>query len=247
MENKTDEFLAGLETEDVTSLNSEQNELFPEEIIQEEKYEKPVSYRKDEKLQRYIEKQVEKKLRDFTPSSEETFKRDLKDSGDDDIVRAFTRLVGNDTDEKKSVLADLKEALDKRDERATDRAYSKLQEYQQQQEEKEEQEEQEAKDELDEGREEIELSRGKELTDRQWNAYKEFLIEIEPRGGYQEYPDFVKTFDKFVKLEQANRPSNAQAKSLASRGIERSAPVTESKPKEVGWGAVDRMLDSMRK
>lgn len=198
----------------------------------EEKFEKPVSYRKDEKLQRYIEKQVEKRIKDFKPSSQETFKKDLTDSGDDEMVKALTRLVGNDTDEKKSVLADFKSALDKRDERASQKAYERLQEVQQEEKQREEQEVKEAEDELEDGFEEIEskfgvdLTSGSERANRLQNAYRTFLESIEPKGGYQEYPDFNRTFELFKN--SVVKRSNATAKSLASRGMERSGQVTQT-------------------
>lgn len=201
------------------------------QVEEEEVYHKPVSYRKDEKLQRYIDKQVARKLKDFKPSSEETFKQDLSASGDDEIVSALTRLVGNDTDEKKSVLNDLKKALDKRDERASQKAYERLIEVQQEAEQEEEQEIEEAEDELEDGFETIEQNFGIDLTsgspraNRLQNAYRDFLLSMEPRGGYQEYPDFNRTFELF---KNSVKRSNSTAKNLASRGMERSGQVSQT-------------------
>lgn len=241
---KVDDFLAGL-GEAESLLGTESDELFPEDkgIKEVEVESKNVPFHKDEKLQRYIEKQVEKRIKDFKPSTEQTFQQETS-VGDDKLVSALTRLVGNDTDEKKAVLADLKSALDERDERASQKAYERLQEIQGEQAQQEEEEFSEAIDELSEGRDEIESSIGKELTDRQWNAYKDFLLDIEPKGGYQEYPDFVKTFDYFRNA--VSKRSNATAKSLASRGMERSVSSTTEKPKGTSWADVDRMIDSQK-
>ena len=71
------------------------------------------------------------------------------------------------------------------------------------------------------------------MNENQWDAYREFLLSIEPKGGYQEYPDWITTFDYFKKL---NSRSNATAKTLASRSMERSAPASNQEaPKGNSW------------
>lgn len=236
-----DDFLSGLgDTED--TLGIESGELFPEDKEpKEEVIEEKIPFHKNEKLQRYIDKEIGKRTKDFKPSTEQSFRQEINQS-DDKLVLALTRLVGNDTDEKKAVLADLKSALDERDERASQKAYDRLQEMQVESAQEEEREVAEAVDELEEGRGEIESSLGKELTERQWDAYKDFLLDIEPKGGYQEYPDFVKTFDHFRNA--VSKRSNATAKTLASRGMERSSSSTIEKPKGNSWADVDRMLET---
>lgn len=253
-----DDFLAGLDDTketDALGLSVESEELFPEEkeekkegaIEIEEKTEKPIPFYKDEKIQRYIEKQVDKRIKDFKPSTEQTFRKEVGES-DDKIVSALTRLVGNDTDEKRAVLADLKSALDERDDRASQKAYERLQHMQNEEREQEKQELEEAESELEEGFEEIETSFGVDLTsgtaqaNRLQNAYREFLQSIEPKGGYQEYPDFSRTFELFKNSVQ--KRSNATAKVLASRGMERSTASTTEKPKGTSWADVDKMLNS---
>ena len=153
-------------------------------------------------------------------------------------------MVGNDTEEKKAVLADLKSALDERDEKASQRAYERLQEIQEESQQAEQEEFEEALDELDEGREEIESHYGKPLSERQWSAYKNYLVDIEPKGGYQEYPDFVKTFDYFRK--SVGR-SNATAKTLASRGMDRSATSTELPKTGGSWKDFEAVKENLLK
>ena len=43
-----------------------------------------------------------------------------------------------------------------------------------------------------------------------------------------EYPDFVDTFEIFKNYVKANRPSNAQAKALASRGMQKSSQISDT-------------------
>lgn len=247
----TDDFMGELMTSDKDVLEGNNPEdLFPitEEVKAEEakEEEKPLPFYKDPKVQKYIEKQLEKRLKDFKPTAQETFKKEVSESGDDEIVRALTRLVGNDTDEKRSVLDDLKSALDKRDERASQKAYERLQQVQQEESAKEQAEIDQAEEELEEGREEIESHTGVPLTERQWDAYKQFLVRIEPKGGYEEYPDFVETFEVF---KNSFKRSNAQAKNLASRGLERSSsaetketPFLKTEDKQSLWQKIDKIF-----
>lgn len=251
--NEQEDFLAGLDKQDADPLAQSSDDLFAEEGDEvktvEEKEVKPLPFYKDEKVQKYIEKQIEKRIKDFQPTAQQTFVKEVSESGDDKIVRALTRLVGDDTDEKRSVLNDLKSALDERDERASQRAYEKLQTIQSERQEQEQRELSEAEDELEEGRSNIESEKGIEVTDRQWDAYKQFLLKIEPKGGYVEYPDLVETWDVFTNYVKANRPSNAQAKVLASRGLERSSSSTapastflKRDGKESLWQKLDKMI-----
>ena len=112
-------------------------------------------------------------------------------------------------------------------------AMKEILEAQQEAEQNEQAELEEAIEERDEGRELIEEHLGKPLNENQWDAYREFLLSIEPKGGYQEYPDWITTFDYFKKL---NSRSNATAKTLASRSMERSAPASNQEaPKGNSW------------
>lgn len=226
-----DDFLAGIE-EGETPVDLDSGELFPEGKEEVEVPEKPVAFHKDEKVQRYIDKQVEKRLKDFRPSAERTFKEEVL-QGEPKFISSLEKIIGNDTPEKIQALKDLKEDWGSLSKQAKQEALQSVLEAQQEAEEKEQAEIAEAQDELEEGRDEIESTIGKPLTDRQWNAYKDFLLDIEPKGGYQEYPDFPKTFEYF--RNSVSRKSNAQAKTLASRGMERSTPSNIEAPKGGSW------------
>lgn len=249
--NAEDDFLGDLgnavEQDPFTPI--ENDDLFPEEEIQKEEVipNKPVPFAKDEKIQRYIDRQVEKRMKTQQPTATETFRQELTTS-DPDLVKAFETIIGSDTEEKKAALKALETSLSRVDERATQKAIERIQEVQQEAVEREERELAEAHDQIEEGFEDIENHYGIELNEKQKSAYKEFLLKIEPKGGYQEYPDFIETFEVFRNNVKANRPSNAQAKALASRGMERSSPNNESSsaPKRDGtkplWASVEKML-----
>lgn len=238
----TDDFMAGLDK--VETLEQPVDDLFPEEKeVAEVKEEKSVPFYKDEKVQRYIEKQIEKRLKDVKPTAQETFKQEVSES-DPELVKAFTAIIGNDTPDKQAALKALENSLARVDERATQKAIARLQQVQDEQQQRYESEVAEAESELEEGRSEIEAHLGNELTGKQWDAYKDFLVKIEPKGGYDEYPDFVETFQIFRNMYK--RP-NAQAKDLASRGLTQSSSAS-SAPKltrEKGslWNQVDKIFD----
>jgi uncharacterized membrane-anchored protein YhcB (DUF1043 family) len=235
-EKVVDSFLAGLEEPNVEV--GDELALFPdEEEVKEvaEDAEKRIPYFKDEKVQRFIQREIKKGL-EGNKSSVETLKQEISDSGDIELVKAFEALTGNQTPEAINALNKLKLLEDKLktvDERATRKAIEKFEQLQNERIEAEEVELEEAVDELDEGRDEIESHFGKPLTEKQWEGYKDYLLDIEPKGGYQEYPDFIKTFDYFRKV---NSRSNATAKTLASRSMERSAPASNQEaPKGNSW------------
>lgn len=241
-----DDFLAGLDngsSDPFTPTNND--DLFPEETVEEpEVKEKPIPFAKDEKVQRFIERQVEKRLKNFTPTVQETFKEEVS-KGNPDLVKAFEAIIGNDTDEKRNALKALEQAVSQSGGKPTKQELQEmLYQVQQESEEKEANELAEATNEIEEGFDDIENHYGIELTDKQKSAYKQFLLKVEPRGGYQEYPDFVETFEVFKNYVKANRPSNAQAKMLASRGMERSSSNsdTSSAPKRDGTKSLWQML-----
>jgi AAA15 family ATPase/GTPase len=233
-----DSFLAGLEEPNVEV--GDELALFPEEKGEEEIPEKPVAFHKDEKVQRYIDRQVEKRLKDFKPSAEQSFKEEV---GEPKFISSLEKIIGNDTPEKIQALKDLKEDWSGMSRQAKSEALKEILEAQQEAEQNEQVELEEAVDELDEGRDEIESHFGKPLTEKQWDAYKDYLLDIEPKGGYQEYPDFIKTFDYFRKV---NSRSNATAKTLASRSMERSAPASNQEaPKGGSWKDWDAVKDKL--
>lgn len=224
-----DEFLAGLDKEiGIDQPDDSLNDLFPqeEEVKEEGKEEKPIAFHKDPKVQRFIEKQVEKRLKDVRPTVQETFKEEVSQN-EPKFISSMEKIIGNDTPEKIQALADLKEEWKNLGSRAKQEAMESFKEAQREEVEREAREVEEARDEIEEGLDDIESHYGIELNDRQKSAYKDFLLKIEPRGGYVEYPDFVETFEVFKNHIKANRPSNVQAKSLASKGMQQSSNTTQ--------------------
>lgn len=229
-----DDFLDGLVNEDKDPFEpTEVDDIFPEETEEEieevEPEVKPLPFHKDEKVQKYLDKQLRKQrdelIKELKPTAQQTFQQEVI-VGDPDLVKAFAAIIGDDTDEKKAALKALEASLSRVDERATKKAIEQIEKVQKEQGEREVEELRQAENEIEEGFDEIEDHYGIELTDRQKEEYKKFLLKVEPRGGYVEYPDFVETFEVFKNYIKSNRPSNSQAKALASRGMQRSSTAT---------------------
>ena len=240
-EKVVDSFLAGLEEPNVEV--GDELALFPEEDVAEvaEDASKRIPYFKDDKVQRFIQREIQKGLKE-NKSFEQTFKEEVS-QGEPKFISSLEKIIGNDTPEKIQALKDLKEDWSGLSKQARQNALNEILEAQQEQVENEQAELEEAVDELDDGRDEIESHFGKPLTEKQWDAYKDYLLDIEPRGGYQEYPDFIKTFDYFKKV---NSRSNATAKTLASRSMERSAPASNQEaPKGNSWKDWDAVKERL--
>lgn len=252
-EGAVEDFMDGLMGEEKDPFEPNDNEdLFPEEkeavAVEEEQEQKPVPFHKDEKVQKYLDKQLRKQredlIKELKPASTETFKQEVSAS-DPDLVKAFEGIIGNDTPEKQAALKALERSLANVDERATKKAIDRIQQVQKEQADKEISDLSEAQNEIEDGFDEIEDHYGIDLTDRQKEEYKKFLLKVEPRGGYVEYPDFVETFQVFKDYVKANRPSNSQAKALASRGMERSSSTSvtaEASSKRDGTKSLWQML-----
>lgn len=249
-----DDFLAGLDNGAADPFDSSvPDDLFGEDSVTEPgtttTEAKSIPFNQDSKVQRFIEKEVKKRMADYKPTATETFAKEVTSGGDEKIVSALTRLVGNDTDEKRAVLAELKSAFGDLKGQAKQEAIQEFLAAQANSENEYEQEVSEAKDEIEEGFEDIESQYGIQLNNRQKDAFKSFLVKMEPKGGYVEYPDFVESFEVFKNYVKANRPSNSQAKALASRGMERSSsnsaentPALKRQGTKSLWQSLEQML-----
>jgi hypothetical protein len=207
-------------------------------------------FHKDPKVSRYIQKQIDKALKDSKPSEESKFVKEVSQAtDDDDLVSAFTNIIGNDTPEKVHALKMLKKELGRIEETASQKALSAFEQRSQ----AERQAEREADDHINNSFEEIEELYGVDLSSnapqarKAHNEYKAFLQKIAPKdseGNVTAMPDIVGSFELYQELSKKQSPSSSRAKELASRSMSRSAETSiTDKPKErVTFDAVTRML-----
>lgn len=184
-----------------------------EAVVTDDKEEKQLPFHKDPKVQRYIERQIAKRIPE--QKTEET-----PDNYFDDVVQAFTQIVGNDTPEKTRALDALKNSLTTLEQRTLERAIER-QELQRQE---EVEVEQEYDNKLNDGFESIEEETGIDLYAPQNKKLRvkfiEFVEQVAPKedGEISELPDIGATFKAFQNIYKPQSQTN-RAKQLASQNM----------------------------
>ncbi len=214
-------------------------------VEEKEEEEKPLPFHQDPKVQRYIEKQVAKLTANMTPREEQKFREEVSES--DDLVGAFTNIIGNDTPEKVHALKMLKKTISDLEEKAQ----APLRQI-----EAEQRAEQEAIKELEDGFESVEETFNVDITSNTPQARKtrtefvEFIEKIAPKdsnGDVIEYPDFQETFRLFQDLSKKTVPSNARNRQLAARSM---APSSESSSvpdtQDYSWKSIDKIFSKLK-
>lgn len=224
----------------------------------DEEESKPEPFHKDPKVQRYVDKQIAKALSNFKPEVDATeVQKFIKESGaedEDDLVSAFTGLIGNDTPEKLRVLKAVRKAFNDAEEKGAHRAMEEFESRQQMA----VREEVEAQEELSQGFEDIEEEFGIDITSnsssarRIRNDFIDFVQKIAPKdlsGNVTDYPDFTEAYTVFQETRKSETKSATtnRAKELSSRSMGRSsgdtpAPVSGDK----SWNAVDKLFNKFK-
>lgn len=214
---------------------------------------KPLPYHQDPKLQRYIQKEIAKGISQNRPSATqnatENFVRETSKTNEE-ADEILTRIIGNDTPEKRQAVSDFKKYLSSIKEDARASTLAELQ----QREQAERTEETNAQNELLSGFETIEDQFGVDLTSNTPRAEKirgdfvDFIRRVSPKdaeGNVVAYPDLVETFTLFQ--ENLKRTStNSRAKDLSSRSMSRSAEAKANPtPADQSWKGVERELSRL--
>lgn len=211
----------------------------------EEVEEKPLPFHKDPKVQRFIEKEIAKRIGEIKPEDKTT--EEIKDEADELLIR----IIGNDTPEKVAAVKDFKKYLQGLEEKGAERAISRLQE----QEIAARREEEQALETLNSGFENIEqnynvdLSSNSPVAKKTRSEFIDFIRRVSPKdedGEITSFPDLNETFALFQEIGKNKVPSNARAKQLSSRSMDRSveasgAPQSDDK----SWKAVDRIFGKL--
>lgn len=242
-----DDFLN--EVNEVKDDDFKDEEVFKDEVKEEEKEEKPIAFHKDPKVQKYVQKQIEKALKDIKPSATEEFIKETASEESDDLVSAMERIIGNDTPEKVHALKMLKKTVGEMEDKASQKAINALQRERQQEVEAEA----EATEELASGFENIEEEFGVDLTSNSAQAVKtrndfvDFIKLVAPKdkeGQVTDYPDLTRTFEVFQSMKKSEARPN-RAKEIASRSMARSSEVSVGVPKggPKNWDEFQRMIN----
>lgn len=206
-----------------------------DEVIEEVKEEKPLPFNKDPKIQKYLEKrehEIEVRLSEKFGNKESAV---ATQSADDRVSDVLTRLIGNDTPEKLSMVKEFKDILGNLKGEARAEALAEIQSMQS----AEVEADREAEQELENAFENIEETFNVDITSNNPIARKtrqefvSFVEKIAPKdrnGDIADYPDMVQAFETFSVMKKSTA-TPSRAKELASRSMSRSAE-TSSEPNQ---------------
>lgn len=224
-----DEFLGGLDEVQDDPFKPQEFNVFEDKSVadtaevKEDEEEKSIPFHKDPKLQKFIDKEISKRMASVK-AEPVVASSDKKEN----LVSAFTQIIGNDTPEKVHALNLLKETVTDLEQKATagERRVVEAQ-----------QAEAAAKAELESGFESIEDEFSVDISSNSAPARKmrsdfiDFVKLVAPKdaqGEVTNYPDFKETFKVFQKMSKTQaQPS--RAKELASRSMSRSSDVSTTK------------------
>ncbi len=227
-------------TDDPFVKENEEGKQAEVEVPEEKEEEKPVPFHKDPKVQRYIEREIAKRIPEPTPEQEK------QEDYFDGVINSFTAIIGNDTPEKVKALDDLRNSLTNLDERAAQKAISRLDSVRQE----EVAIEAEYENKLTDGFETIEEETGVDLYAPQNKKLRikfiDFIEQVAPKedGEISELPDIGETFKAFQSIYRQNSQS-PRAKELASKSMERSEG-TATPQKDTGRITWDTVTEKIR-
>lgn len=229
--------------EDLSNLKIDNKQ---EEEVEEKEEEKPLPFHKDPKIQRYIQKEIAKATEGLSRSQKEEVQTAVSDE-EEDLVAAFTNIIGNDTPEKVHAL----KMLGKTIENIREEAQSVKKEI-----EEERIAEVEAMKELEEGFSsvednfEVDLSSDTPGAKKMRTDFINFIERVAPKDQYGEvieYPDFNETFALFQELRKKTPAPNTRARQLAARSMTNSADASSiPEVRDTSWKGVEKFFQKLK-
>ncbi len=253
MTNEVDAFLGLDEKENTDPFNTIKEDPFTTETVkpeteQKEEDAKPLPFHKDPKVQRYIAKEIAKATADMKPEQ----RVETTDTNEEEaLVKAFEKIIGSDTDDKKSAL----DLLGKTIKGVRESASLKVMRDLEAQTDAQKREEYDAQQEIADAFEDIEENFGVDITSNTTQAKKtrsefiDFVKEVSKKdedGEVIDFPDFQNTFALFQKMQKP--ASNDRAKQLSANSMQRSTDASASAPTgPKNWAAVDKLFSKLGK
>lgn len=209
---------------------------------------KKLPFHEDPKVQRYVARQIRQALEAQGNNVQQPQQVQSQDKValKEKAVDAYTRLIGNDTPEKVSMVNELSDILVQFGQQAAEDARQGLAAQQREA----ERQEQESLDELQEGLDDIEDTYNVDLSSPQAkklrNEFLDFLEKVSPKknGEIIAYADPVTTFEMFQNLKKRTQQPSRN-RTLSSRSMQRSAPVAQKPAAGGTWADVDNMIESL--
>ncbi len=216
----------------------------PKEEV-EVKEEKPLPFHKDPKVQKYIEREISDRLANFKPEPAV-----VTQPADDETTDVLTRLIGNDTPEKVSMIKEFKNILEKGTERAKKEALAEIEARQYEEVEADREAEAELENAFDTIEEtfDVDITSSNALARKTRQEFVSFVEKIAPKdrnGDIVDYPDMLQAYEAFSELKKSTA-TPSRAKELASRGMARSAETTTTPQKRPTWDAADEFISSLK-
>lgn len=224
-----------------------QEETVEETPVEEIKEEKPLPFNKDPKVQKFIEKEISKRMADFKPDIREV----AVEKGDDKVTDVLTRLIGNDTPEKKSMINEFKDILGNLKGEARAEALAEIEARSNAEKQADiaaEQELETAFENIEESYD-VDISSNSPVAKKTRQEFITFVEKIAPKdrnGQVVDYPDMNSAWETFSEMKKSSQQSNP-AKGIAARSMARSSEAPANVPsKRTDWNAVDQYMDSLK-
>lgn len=223
----------------------ETQEQAKEEEVAEEK---PLPFHKDPKVQKFIDKEITKRMAELQPTETERFVRETPET--DEVTDVLTRLIGNNTPEKVSMVKEFKNILEKGTQRAKEEAIAELRAQQQELVQADIEAEQELETAFDSIEEtfNVDISSNSPLAKKTRQEFVSFVEKIAPKdrnGDIVDFPDMISAFETYQDMKRSTaQPS--RAKELANRGMARSTETTVAPQKNMTWNEVDNYIETLK-
>ena len=203
---------------------------------------KPLPFHKDPKIQRFIERELEKKLAGRIPEQQE----EAQDDYFDDVVKAFTDIVGNDTPQKVQALDALKNSLTTLEQRTLERAIERQESQRQEEVALEQEYDNKVADVFEEIEDKYKMDLYAPQNKKLRIQFINFWEKVSPKedGEISDLADGVEAFDAFRQMYKSQSQAT-RGKELASRSMERSGGEVTA-PKETPRLNFDNVGDYIR-
>lgn len=194
------------------------------EKVEEQKEEKPLPFNKDPKNLKFIEKEVSRRLDEFKKENPVRETTQVPDTRVDDVL---TRLIGNDTPEKVSMIKEFKEILSEGTQKAKAEAIAELESRQNAEVEADREAEQELENAFDNIEEnfDVDITSNNPVAKKTRQEFVSFIEKIAPKdrnGDIVDYPDMNSAWETFSEMRKSTA-TPSRAKELASRSMARSS------------------------
>lgn len=230
-----DEFMAGLgggaptdplQKKEDDPFNHLEKKEEVDEVVEEQKEEKPLPFNKDPKIQKFIEKEISKRIAEIKPEP-----REDKPQLDTEREELLAQVFGNDTPEKIAIGQRFGKYLDSLKGSAKAEALAELESREYAQVEADKEAERELETAFENIEENYDIDFSTTLGKKTRQEFASFVEKIAPKDQYGDivdYPDMNSAWETFSDLKKSTGTPN-RAKELASRSMQRSAE-TSSEP-----------------